>query len=82
VASEPLLGEERFTSAITDISEVSKNGKQSRTAGAVSIASCNCPMGKRLAAKSSRTPSMIELKTLMASLPLLGQFHDQVRSTY
>jgi hypothetical protein len=63
-ASAPLLGEDLFTSAITEISSVNNPAKQSLTGGATSIASSSSDIGKRLAAKSSRTPSIIESKTL------------------
>ena len=41
VASAPLLGEERLTSAITESSLLSNVFKGSRTGAAVSIASCS-----------------------------------------
>jgi hypothetical protein len=81
-ASAPLLGEDLFTSAITEISSVNKAAKQSRTGGATSIASSSCDIGKRLAAKSSRTPSMIESRTLTVLDPLLDLFPYQVLTKY
>jgi len=77
-ARAPLLGEDLFTSAITEISPVNNAAKQSLTGGATSIASSSCDIGKRLAAKSSRTPSIIESKTLTVFDPLLGLSPYQV----
>jgi hypothetical protein len=63
---------------MTEISSVNNADKQSLTGGATSIASNNWDIGKRLAAKSSRTPSIIEARTLIFFDPVLDQFPYQV----
>jgi hypothetical protein len=81
-ASAPLLGDDLFTSAITEMSSVSNADNEALTGGATSIASSNCDIGKRLAAKSSRTPSMIESRTLTIFDPRLDQSLYPVLPTY
>ena len=64
-AREPLLGDDLFTSAIKESSEVRKAEMSDLTAGATSTASNIYAFESRRDSRSSLTPSMIESRTLM-----------------
>ena len=80
-ASSPLLGEDLFTSAITLMRSPRSPGCASMTGGASSNFSRNSLSGSRRLAKSSRTPAMIESRTLMTSAHLWDRSHDLAHST-
>jgi len=80
VAREPLLGDYLFTSAITLIRSPRSPRCASRTGGALSYFSRNSLSGSRRLAKSSRTPAMIESRTLMALTHRWDRFHDLAHS--
>ena len=64
-ARDPLLGEDLFTSAMSESSEVRNAEMSDLTAGATSTASNICAFESRRDSRSSLTPSMIESRTLM-----------------